>query len=53
MGIICIKNHLVLDLPFSFMFHLLLRLLYGLAALEEDAVDADLCASLGLDLCDL
>jgi hypothetical protein len=35
------------------MFHLPLRLLYGLAALEEDVVGADLGASLGLDPCDL
>jgi hypothetical protein len=53
MGIICVKNHKVLDLPFSFMFHLPLRLLYGLAALEEDAVGADLDANSGLDPCDL
>jgi hypothetical protein len=53
MGIICVKNHYVLHLPFSFMFHLPLRLLYSLATLEEDAVEADLGGSSGLDLCDL
>jgi hypothetical protein len=35
------------------MFHLPLRLLYGLAALEEDAVRADLGASSELDPCNL
>ena len=35
------------------MFHLPLRLLYGLAALEDDAVGADLGVSSGLDLGDL
>jgi hypothetical protein len=35
------------------MFYLPLRLLYGLAALEENAVGADLGASSGLDPCDL
>jgi hypothetical protein len=53
MSIIYVKNHSVLDLPFSFMFHLSLRLLYSLATLEEDAVGADLDASSGLDLYDL
>jgi hypothetical protein len=38
MGIIYVKNHQVLDLPFFFMFHLPLRLLYGLATFEENAV---------------
>ena len=53
MGIICVKNHKVLDLLFSFMFHLLLQLLYGLAALEEDAVGANLGANSGPDPHDL
>jgi hypothetical protein len=53
MGIICVKNYYVLDLLFSFMFYLPLRLLYDLAALEEDAVEADLGASSLLDPCDL
>ena len=35
------------------MFHLPLRLLYGLAALEEDVIGANLGVSLGLDLGDL
>ena len=35
------------------MFHLPLRLLYGLAALEEDDVGADLGVSLGPDPGDL
>jgi hypothetical protein len=35
------------------MFHLPLRLLYGLAALEEDAIGADLGTSSRLDPCDL
>jgi hypothetical protein len=35
------------------MFHLPLRLLYGLAALKEYAVIVDLGASLELDPCDL
>jgi hypothetical protein len=35
------------------MFHLPLQLLYGLAALEEDTVRADMGASSGLDPCDL
>jgi hypothetical protein len=35
------------------MFHLPLRLLYGLAALEEDAVGVDLGASSELDPYDL
>jgi uncharacterized protein YceK len=47
MSIICVKNHKVLDLPFSFVFHLPLRLLYSLDALEEDVVRADLGASSG------
>ena len=53
MDIICIKNHYVLNLPFSFMFHLALQLLYGLAALEEDTVRAHLGVSLRLDSGDL
>jgi hypothetical protein len=53
MGIICVKNHKILYLPFSFVFHLPLQLLYGLAALEEDAVGVDLSANSGLDPCDL
>jgi hypothetical protein len=51
MGIICDKNYYVLDLPYSFIFNLPLRLLYGLAALEEDVVEANLGASSGLDPC--
>ena len=35
------------------MFYLPLRLLYGLAALEEDVIGADLGASSKLDPCDL
>jgi hypothetical protein len=35
------------------MFHLPLQLLYGLAALEEDAIGVDLGASSKLDLCDI
>ena len=53
MGIICVKSHQVLNLPFFFMFHLSLQLLYGLAALEEDAVEADLGVSSRLDSGDL
>jgi hypothetical protein len=51
MGIIYVKK--VLDLPFLFMFHLPLCLLYGLAALKEDAVGADFGVSSGLDPYDL
>jgi hypothetical protein len=53
MSIIYVKNHQALDLPFSFMFHLSLRLLYSLTTLEEDIVGANLGVSLGLDPCDL
>jgi hypothetical protein len=35
------------------MFHLPLQLLYGLAALEEDVVGADLGAISGLDPCNI
>jgi hypothetical protein len=35
------------------MFHLPLRLLYGLAALKENAIRANLGASSGLDPCNL
>jgi hypothetical protein len=42
-----------LRLIIFFMFHLSLRLLYGLAALEEDAVGTDLGASSELDPCNL
>ena len=53
MGIIYVKSHKVLDLHFFFMFHLSLRLLYGLATLKEDAVRVDLGVSSGLDPGDL
>jgi hypothetical protein len=36
-----------------FMFYFPLRLLYSLAALEKDAVEANLGASSGLGPCDL
>jgi hypothetical protein len=44
---------LILRLILFFYVHLPLQLLYGLAALEEDAVGANLGAISGLDPCDL
>jgi hypothetical protein len=53
MSIIYVKNHKVLDLPFSFMFHPLLQLLHDLAILGEDVARVDLGDHSGFDSDDL
>ena len=49
MGIIRVKNHQVLDLPFYLCFPLHYEYLRGLAALGEDAVGVDLGDYTGFD----
>ena len=50
MGIIYIKNHQVLDLPFYICFPHHYKYLCGLATLEEDAVRASLGDCVGSDM---
>ena len=53
MGIICVNNHYVLDLPhFIYVFPYHYEYLHSLPTLDEDTDRANLGNSIGLDSCD-